>query len=456
MGGARAQNLLYFSCLPSFRHAPGRPAAGRWKTPRMQQIPHIKPPRRTISPGSTARFLLALGTLFLAVGFTGCKKDADKGTVLAQVGNATLTLEELRESFPAEYEQLIRREQYLDFIKRWIDDEVLYQQAIKGRLGDDPQVKRKIDKLLRKMLIEEFLSRENSSEAFEPDEMAMNQYYEMHRDEFRRKVTEVKYAHIRLPTLKLAAEIKSRIQTDNNFLAQATTHSQDPVPESYSSLTFKKQSEVPACLANEVQATRIGANSVPITCPDGIYLVRILDRQEAGSMIPFPEAKEEISANLAMERKDKLLDGRIATYKEGIAISYNLDQIPGLTETSAAAPAPGPAEAPSTTAPATAAASAATAAGAPSPATSPSPSSQGSMAGTGPAALEAPETAQAAPVRRAPRRRPRPTAAPAGAVPATGETSAAPSQPAAETAVPEAKSVQEENANAQKPDVPLQ
>ena len=38
----------------------------------------------------------------------GCQREGEKATVLAQVGSSALTLEELRESFPAEYEQLIK------------------------------------------------------------------------------------------------------------------------------------------------------------------------------------------------------------------------------------------------------------------------------------------------------------------------------------------------------------
>jgi parvulin-like peptidyl-prolyl isomerase len=283
--------------------------------------------------------------LILAAALIGCKKEPEKAVVLAQVGNATLTLDELRESFPAEFEQLIRREQYLDFIKRWIDDEVIYQQAQKAKLETDPVVGRKLEKLRRKLLIEEFLSRENSAEDFEPDELAMNQYYEMHKEDFRRKVPEVKFVHIRVQTNKQAAELRSKVSR-GDFLAVATANSLDAVPESYSSITFKKQTEFPPCLAQDIAGAGIGAVTLPVACPDGFYLVKVLERQDAGSLIPFSEAKEEISGIMAMERKDKLLEGRIAKYKEGVPVSYNLDQIPGLAENGKAAEAAGPEAAP--------------------------------------------------------------------------------------------------------------
>ena len=251
--------------------------------------------------------------------------------VLAQVGNATLTLDELRESFPADYEQLIRREQYLDFIKRWMDDEAVYQQALKAKLETDPAVGRKLEKLRRKVMIEEFLSRENASEVFEPDEMAMNQYYEMHKEEFRRKVPEYKLAHIRMATYKQAMDLRSKANR-GDFLAVAAASSLDPAPESYASIAFKRQNEFPPCLTQEIEKAGIGGVTLPVACTDGFYLVKVMEKQDAGSLIPFAEAKEEISGILIMERKDKLLDGRVAKYKEGLALSYNLDQIPGLAE----------------------------------------------------------------------------------------------------------------------------
>jgi parvulin-like peptidyl-prolyl isomerase len=292
--------------------------------------------------------------ILLSLALGGCKKAAVKETVLAQVGNSTLTLEELRQSFPADFEQLIRREQYLDFIKRWMDDEVVYQQALKAKLENDPEVRRKEEKLRRKLLIEEYLAKENASEVFEPDEMSMNQYYEMHKEDFRRKVPEVKFMHIRVQTGKQAADLRAKANR-GDFLSVAAAGSLDPVPESYASIAYKKQTEFPPCLSQDIASAGIGSVTLPIACPDGFYLVKVLERQDAGSLIPFAEAKEEISGILVMDRKDKMLENRIAKYKEGISFSYNLDQIPGLAESAKTAEAPkaepAPVAAPSTPAP---------------------------------------------------------------------------------------------------------
>jgi parvulin-like peptidyl-prolyl isomerase len=386
-----------------------------------------------------------------------CKKQESRSVVLAQVGKSSLTLDDLRESFPAEFEQLIRREQYLDFIKRWIDDEAVYQQAKQAKLESDPLVARKLEKVRRKLLIEEFLARENAAEVFEPDEMAMNQYYEMHKEEFRRKGPEYKYAHIRVQTNKQASDLRPKAQR-SDFLALASANSLDPAPESYASIAFKKLSEIPPCLAQEIDKAGIGNVTLPVSCADGFYLVKVLEKQDAGSLIAFPEAKEEISGILVMERKDKLLESRIAKYKEGLAVNYNLDNIPGLSQDGE--PAPGqadaaedpasakpasiqpaslrPAAAPSASHPAATASrpsgpASAEGASAPRAAASPTPSAQPSAS----AAPNAPAPA-AAPANPAmprepwenppeppkpkpsPKKRPRPAAPPAGTAPDSG------------------------------------
>jgi hypothetical protein len=269
--------------------------------------------------------------MFSLFGLLACKSDKANEPILAQVGTSTLTLADLRESFPVEFEQLIRRDQYLDFIKRWIDDEVIYQQAKKAGLDHDSLVAHKLAKVQRKLLIEEFLSRDTASEVFEPDEMAMSQYYEMHKDEFRRKAAEYKFAQIRVATTKQAMDLRGKINR-GDFLALAATNSQDATPEAYTSIRFKQPKEFLPCLSKEIVALSINAVTMPITCSDGVYLIKLLDKHEAGELIPFPESKEEISGLLIMDRKDKLTEERIARYKDGLAINYILDNVPGQAD----------------------------------------------------------------------------------------------------------------------------
>jgi parvulin-like peptidyl-prolyl isomerase len=287
--------------------------------------------RRFLAIVSATRFfsaqiaLVALVTAGLLL--TACEKSGAQPVVLAQVDDAKLTLDELREAFPAEYEKVLPREQYLDVIQRWIDDEAVYQQALKRKLDEDPQVRRKLERLRRRMLIEEFLSRELSGTTeTEPDEGAMMRYYDNNKSDFLRKSPEYRYAHIRVNTLKEALAIRNKVRGDN-FTTLARTASLDTAPE-FAEPPFRKTAEVPACLHDVLDAHQ-GWLSNPVSCPDGVYLVKLLDRIEAGTPLPFPEVRAAISARLSMQHQEKMRESKIRQYKEGAAISLNVDQIPG-------------------------------------------------------------------------------------------------------------------------------
>jgi parvulin-like peptidyl-prolyl isomerase len=270
---------------------------------------------------------------------TGCRDKAPPPVVLAQVDQVKLTLGELRESFPAEYEKVLPREQYLDVIQRWIDDEAVHQQALKRKIDQDPQFLRKLERLRRRMIIEEFLAREIAAgSGIEPDEGSMERYYENHKSEFLRKTPEYKYQQIRLGTLREALAVRSKVN-GGNFEAVAAKYSLDSNLD-LSSLPYRKPTEIPTCLHDVLNAS-VGWLSGPVSCPDGVYLIKLQDRIAAGTALPFSEVREAISSQLVMQHKGRMRETKIRQYKEGVTISLNVDQIPGQEGGVYGTPAPG-------------------------------------------------------------------------------------------------------------------
>jgi parvulin-like peptidyl-prolyl isomerase len=264
---------------------------------------------------------------FAAISLSACKKSDSDEVVLAQVDDSKLTLEELRETYPAEYEKILPREQYLDLIQRWIDDEAVYRQALKRKLDEDPKVRRKLERLRRRMLIEEFLARETAGDDSDPDEDALTRFYEANKSDFLRKTPEFRFLHIRVNTLKEALALRSKVRSEN-FASVAAKSSLDSAAVDAGAAPLRKPSEIPVCL-HDILNARPDWVSPPISCPDGIYIIKLLDRAEAGTPLPFEEVRASIATLLTMQRKEKLRESKIRQYKEGAAIRMNVDLIPG-------------------------------------------------------------------------------------------------------------------------------
>lgn len=273
---------------------------------------------------SVAAALLAATSL---LPLAGCNKGDSQAVVLAEVDGSKLTLDELRETFPAEYERVLPREQYLDVIQRWIDDEAVYRQALKRKFNEDPRLRRKLERLKRRMIIEEFLARETLSADGDPDEDALVRFYESNKSDFLRKTPEFRFLHIRVATLKEALALRAKVRPEN-FASVAEQSSLDSAAD-MGLPPLRKPSEIPVCL-HDMLGAKPDWISPPLSCPDGVYLVKLLDRAEAGTPLPFQEVRASIAARLAMQRKERLRESRIRQYKEGFAIRLNVDRIPGL------------------------------------------------------------------------------------------------------------------------------
>jgi len=275
------------------------------------------------------RFIkVVLGILLFLVVFNSCLEPKKKDNVIAQVQSAVLSLEELENNFPAEYSNLVSKEQYLDFIKRWVDEEILLYEAEKTKLHLEPDVQRKIRESRKKIIVEEYLARESTGFSFTPDESSIRQYYESNSQSLLRKEPEFKFAVIMLPTLSDAWQLRTKVEADNFFQLQAL-HSVGEKTVSIENLRFKRLSELDTCYSDDVLNIRVGGTSSPIACGDRYFLVKCVDKKSAGSLRAYEDVKDEISSVLINIRHKKHLEKMINDLKSEIFFSFNPNLVPG-------------------------------------------------------------------------------------------------------------------------------
>src|SRR3989339_503980 len=173
--------------------------------------------------------------------------NSEPGHVVARVGKAVLTVEDIHKRIPPEYSDFITYQQNVDYVKRWIDTEILYQAALARKIDREPDIRTRISKMQRDLLVSEMISRLSSQNADIADR-DVESYYQDHVDKFTRKETEVQYIHINVRTLAEAWKIRSQVTADN-FLDLAKQYSLDPIP-STSGLPFLTRNEIMPELAD--------------------------------------------------------------------------------------------------------------------------------------------------------------------------------------------------------------
>ena len=94
------------------------------------------------------RFSFFISIMLLSL--AGCKKKNDS-VVLARVGDNILTEDDLLKRLNVSSLKGINYRHLLDVINRWVNQEILYREAVEAGLRKDPEIERTIEDELAKI-----------------------------------------------------------------------------------------------------------------------------------------------------------------------------------------------------------------------------------------------------------------------------------------------------------------
>ncbi len=285
-----------------------------------------------------------------------------EGPIVARVGNDYLTLAELKESIPAEYSDVITRDQNVLYVRQWINTEILYQEAVRLGIDQEPVIKARLDRMRKDLLSTELMSRSASSSNVEISEQAVREYYESHREQFVREYNVVRYEDIVVPDVNVAFEIR-RTVTHESFKNVAKTHSKSPGGVSENA-PYVALDAIPPKLRNAIIATTVIPSIIgPYGTEDGFHVLRITGKYDKGTIASIDEVRDEIVSRLSSITQKGETERLISEIRARSDVEFNLDLIPGVgavtpeapkqdtvkqeppkpAATAAAAPAPAPA-----------------------------------------------------------------------------------------------------------------
>ncbi len=143
------------------------------------------------------RLLLAL---VLLSGF-GCREKPPPPDVVARVGQVYLTREELARALQLLPVQMDSTEASQQVIEQWVTNQLLYQEALRRGLRNDPQVQRLLQENERSVLIsallEQLYQEEEAGKEGQLDPTEVQAYYERYKEQLRLRepYVRVRYLH---------------------------------------------------------------------------------------------------------------------------------------------------------------------------------------------------------------------------------------------------------------------
>lgn len=263
----------------------------------------------------------------VVLGVWGCITcgEQPQGTPVAQVGEARLTKEELTSRIPNPFIGRISVEEKRQLVEKWVEEELLYQEAQKRELQKEPEIAELIEQATRRLLVAELLDR-----TFAKDNDVLEgeilDYYEANRQSFEREQPEIRVRHILVKDKETLASVWNRLRDGELFEQVAREASIDVSAESGGDLGYFTEDMVSASFWEACQAAKLGRRT-RITSTSGLHVIEVLDRREAGTVRELVDVRGEIQQRILSDRRQKQRESLLEEIKQRSNWSVHLDEV---------------------------------------------------------------------------------------------------------------------------------
>lgn len=270
-----------------------------------------------------ARYL-KIGLIICLISLWGCEQP-QKASVVAQVGDRYLTKEALERRIPVPFASTISPKEKQRLVENWIEEELLYREAIRQKLDQDPELSDRIDRAVRQLLANELIARTHARKA-EVSEDEILTYYEEHRADFERDQLELRARHLVVADRNAMNRAWNRLQKGEFFEQVAREVSIDQSAVNGGDLGHFTEDMVNPSFWAACREARLG-HRIRTRTDLGYHIIEVMDRDEEGSIRDLVDVRGEIKQRILTERRREQRAKLLAELKERIEWSVDWKQL---------------------------------------------------------------------------------------------------------------------------------
>jgi foldase protein PrsA len=264
----------------------------------------------------TSKIITGTG-LLLCLLIASCPK---KEPALATVGNTKLTKKELMVQIPGGVQ--LTKENISALIDKWVNTELLYQEALLKKINDDETLQVQLKQLEKEMVVNALLEKEMASVAVSRQEIF--DYFTLNKESF---LNEVKIMRIVVGNESLAYRVLAQLRAGADFVRMAQDISTDRVLEKGAESKYlargfgdPRQGGDPM-LEEKIFQIPVGQISDVIKSTEGYQIIKITDKKKVKKDITLAEVEEYINSILQYRKSREMLDTMIIELKKKVKIT---------------------------------------------------------------------------------------------------------------------------------------
>lgn len=249
----------------------------------------------------------------LLISLANCQSPDSTETFAARVGSAYLFDTDMEASLSHLSSDLDKTKARRQLIEQWINQELLYQEALKRGLPVREDIKERLDQSAREVLIEGIIFDYQNQTDMEVTPVEIATYYEKNREYLHFLGSFVKVRHLSSPhqdSLELALKIlQQRPVTDSLFALLIERFSSSATRElemlrNYFPETALFQDE--PILRQYIQTTQAGGLPELLTVDSTYHLIQIVNRSLPDTTPELPWVQDFIREQLMIQNRNRI------------------------------------------------------------------------------------------------------------------------------------------------------
>ncbi len=269
--------------------------------------------------------------MFLALA-VGCSKkqepesDQPDEKVFATVNNSHLTESGLRALVPNDFYDKLSPQHRQEIINEWVNNELLYQEAVKMKLDGDPEIARILENTKHTLLVNELLERK-LGDIKAPGDPELQKYYDGHKRNFILQDREYKVRYALFASRKDADAFWKQVKSKSGFSELAKQQSIDPSAQSGGDIGTVSEDAVDPGLWQAIGNTVRKYGKVKISDPfqvsEGWACVIVDEVFEPGNAKPFAAVREQVLEMYMTDKRDEAKKDLLKKLTSGARITYD-------------------------------------------------------------------------------------------------------------------------------------
>jgi PPIC-type PPIASE domain len=235
----------------------------------------------------------------------GCSKEPEKKEYVARVNDKYLTQEELNNMLQSADNKNFYKD---EIIRNWINNELLYQKAIKEGITDESLYKRITSESSKELAVTLLLNQVYSDEKGNIDSKQIEDFYESNKNDFKAFYDGYVINLINFNNEDKAIRFRSALlETDWSHAINAFKGDTSIINITANKLYYDYELQ-PASLSRMVK--ELNPNEVSIIFSNGqnnFYIVQLVNKVPKDSIVPLEYIKDEVENRIIANKKDEFI-----------------------------------------------------------------------------------------------------------------------------------------------------